>query len=205
MGSRTRDLGGIYEPLSFSVPNLLIVLQSNVSEIEAFRLQSRPRAVVSATDRPRISNDGSALFLGTSGVDIIDQFFLDFTMGSAWDAGGSTKSLDVMLATLVKHHRQSSLTALSHLLFSLSIRQSPQVSGDHNMWILQDLSSSTCTEIARSRTNQLYKRPRRFRYPKKTADEFAIWFGRSQRSAGVRADEILSLFAKVQAAYPGEN
>jgi hypothetical protein len=32
-----------------------------------------------------------------------------------------------------------------------------------------------------------------------------MWFGRSHRNAGTRADEILSLFAKVQATYPDEN
>jgi hypothetical protein len=129
-------------------------------------------------------------------------------MGRAWDAGESTKSTnphDVMLAALVKYHRQPLLTALSQLLFSPNTQQSPQVSKDENMWILHQLSYSACAEIAQSRTNQLHKRVRRFNYPKKSADAFAVWFGRSQKKASARADEMLSLFAKVQAAYPDEN
>jgi hypothetical protein len=119
MGSCTRDLGGNCEPLIFSVSSLLIVLQSHVSEIEAFRLQSTPRAGVPATNRPRISNDGWALFLDASRVDVIDQFYLDFTIDNVWDAGGPIKSLDIILTTLVKHFRKLTLTALSRLLFSL--------------------------------------------------------------------------------------
>ena len=198
-------MGGIFEPLSSSGSSLLTVLESHVSEIEAFRLQSPPRVGVSATDRPRISKDGSALFLGASRVDVIDQFYLDFAMGSAWDAGESTTPLDVMLAAMAKHRRQPLLTALSKLLFGPNIQQPPHVSGDENMWILHQLSYSTCAEIARLRTNQLHKRVRRFNHPKQSSDEFAVWFGRSQKKAGARADETLSLFATVRAAYPDEN
>ncbi|KAG9201543.1 hypothetical protein G6514_005550 [Epicoccum nigrum] len=126
-------------------------------------------------------------------------------MGSVWDAGGATKPLDVMLVTMAKHRRQSLLTALSQLLFSPNTQQSPDVSNDENMWILHQISYSTCAEIARSRTNQLHKRVRRFNYPKKSVDDFALWFGRSQKKAGARADETISLFAEVQAAYPDEN
>jgi hypothetical protein len=208
MGTCTRDLGGIFGPLLASVSSILIVLQSHVSEIEAFRLQSRSRVSEPTTDRPRISKDGSVLFLGASQVDIIDQFYLDFAIGSAWDAGESTKSKkphDVMLAALVKYRRQPLLTALSQLLFSPNTQRSPQVSKDENMWILHQLSYSACAEIAQSRTSQLQKRVRRFNYPKKSADAFAVWFGRSQKKAGARADEMVSLFATVQAAYPDEN
>ena len=148
------------------------------------------------------------MFLGASQVDIIDDFYLDFAMGSAWDAGESTKSTksrDVMLAALVKHRRQPLLTALSQLLFSPNTQQLPHVTRDENMWILHQVSYVACAEIAQSRTNQLHKRVRRFNYPKKSADAFAVWFGRSQKKAGARADEIMSLFADVRAAYPDEN
>ena len=205
MGSCTRVLGGIYEHLLPLDSSLLTALQSHVSEIEAFRLQSPPHVGVSATDTPRISKAGSALFLGAARVAVIDQFYLDFTMGSAWDAGESTKPLDVMLAAMAKHRRQPLLTALSQLIFSPNTQQPPHVFGDGNMWILHQLSYSTCAEIARSRTNQLHKRVRRYNYPKKSSDESAVWFGRSQRKAGARADEMVSLFATVQTAYRDEH
>ena len=145
------------------------------------------------------------MFLGASPVDIVDHFYLDFTIGSVWNAGESTSPLDTMLETLAKYRRQAVLTELSQLLFGTNTERSPHISGDQNLWILHELSYSACTKIAESRTKQLHRRPRRFYYPKKTADAFAIWFGRSQRKEGARADEILFLFAKVQAAYPDEN
>jgi hypothetical protein len=145
------------------------------------------------------------LFLGASQVDVIDQFYFEFAMGRAWDAGEAAKPLDVMLATMAKHRRQPLLTALSQLLFGPNAQQSPHGSGDGNMWVLHQLSYSACAEIARSRTTQLYKRVRRFNYPKKSADGFAVWFGRSQKKSSARADEMMSLFATVQATYPDED
>lgn len=73
------------------------------------------------------------MFLNASQVDIIDQFYLDYAMGRAWDAGEATKYLDVMLATMAKYRRQPLLTALSQLIFSPDTQQSPRVSGDENM------------------------------------------------------------------------
>jgi hypothetical protein len=136
---------------------------------------------------------------------VVDHFYLDFTMGRVWDAGESTTPLDVMFATLVKYRRQAVLTALSQLLFGHNTQQSSHISGDQNMWILHEISYSACAKIAELRTKQLYKRPRRFDYPKKTADSFATWFGRSQKNAGARADEILSLFTKVQSRQLSES
>ncbi|KAH7414564.1 heterokaryon incompatibility protein-domain-containing protein [Phaeosphaeria sp. MPI-PUGE-AT-0046c] len=187
---------------------------SDVTEIEAVHRQSGPRAGVPITSRPKISHDGSALSLSVSIVDVIDHFYLGDITGGFWDSDGwdsdgwdsdGSKSFEIMLATLVKHRRQLSLTAVSQLLFGTNTQQYPHVSGDQNMWILHELSHSACAEIAHSRTNQLHKRPRRFDYPKKSADQFARFFGISDKEEGTRADEISSLFTKVKAAYPDEN
>lgn len=157
-------------------------------------------------NHPRISSDGTALFLDACRFDEVDRFILDVESITSLDIN----ELKHLLWNIKEHQTQyensnrSSLRALSRAILSGTIEDSTEFSLNAAKWLCHTLTSAVAQQLCIKRTREVINGPRRKDYPELTNDEyvnsFSLYYGDTQNDL----NDLVRLLEEVRAKHPQE-